>query len=170
MLRRKVRSAEDGENTAIVIVAIICGRAREAEKQYTKRILPPFVIPYCQIGRDGVMAYLGRYPDGRVLYRFGNELLGARDIRTIRRHIAVGLATIAAAALELARLLSGLPAHASLPEPRMNQSPGQYLEELPQQMCRATQRAGASLPVRIITAEEVFPAEAARKVLPSRMY
>ncbi len=92
LLWRNVRSPEQGENTEIVIVAIICGRAEEAGKQYTKRILPPFVIPYCQIGREGVMAYLHRFPEGRIVYRFGNELLGARDIRTIRRHIAMGLA------------------------------------------------------------------------------
>jgi hypothetical protein len=144
MLWRKVRSPELGENTPILIIAIICGRAEEAGKQYTKRILPPFVIPYCQIGREGVMAYLGRFPDGRIVYRLGNELLGARDIRTIRCHIAMGLATIAAAGLELARLLSGLPAHATLPEPQLKQSPGQYLEELSEQMDRAARRAGGT--------------------------
>lgn len=144
MLWRKVRSPEQGENTAIVIVAIICGRAEEAGKQYTKRILPPFVIPYCQIGREGVLAYLGRFPDGRIVYWLGNELLGARDIRTIRRHVAMGLATIAAAGLELARLLSGLPAHGTLPQPQLNRSAGQYLDELSQQMDRAARRAGGS--------------------------
>lgn len=144
MLWRKVRSPEQGENTAILIVAIICGRAEEAGKQYTKRILPPFVIPYCQVGREGVLAYLGRFPDGRIVYRFGNELLGARDIRTIRRHIAMGLATVAATNLELASLLSGLPAHATLPEPQMNQSLGQSLQELSQQMHVAARRAGGS--------------------------
>jgi hypothetical protein len=144
MLWRKVRSPEQGENTAIVIVAIICGRAEEAGKQYTKRIVPPFVIPYCQIGREGVLAYLGRFPDGRIVYRIGNDLLGARDIRTIRRHVAMGLATIAAAGLELARLLSGLPAHGTLPQPQLNRSAGQYLDELSQQMDRAARRAGGS--------------------------
>jgi len=144
MLWRKVRSPEQGENAEIVIVAIICGRAEEAGKQYTKRILPPFVIPNCQIGREGELAYLGQFPDGRIVYRIGNELLGARDIRTIRRHVAMGLATIAAAGLELARLLSGLPAYATLPQPQMNQSPGQYLEELSRQMDRAVRRAGGS--------------------------
>jgi hypothetical protein len=143
MLRRKVRSAEEGENRAILIVAIICGRAEQAGKQYTKRILPPFVIPYCQIGREGVLAYLARLPDGEIVYRLGNELLGARDIRTIRRHIAMGLATIAAAGLELARLLSELPAYADLPEPQISRSSGQYLQELSHQMDRAARRAGA---------------------------
>jgi len=93
VLWRTVRSPELGQNTEVTIVSIICGRAKEAGKPYSKRILPPFVIPYCQIGREGVMAYLGRFPDGRIVYRFGNELLGARDIRTIRRHIAMGLAS-----------------------------------------------------------------------------
>ena len=142
VLWRKVRSPEEGENRAIMIVAIICAAAKEAGKQYTKRILPPFVIPYCQIGREGVLAYLGRFPDGRVEYAVGFQMLGARDIRTIRRHIAMGLATIGAANLELSSLLSGLPAHATLPEPQMNQSPGQCLQELCEQMDRAARRAG----------------------------
>ena len=134
MLWRKVRSPEKGENVEVTIVSIVCLTAKEASKQYTKRILPPFVIPYCQIAREGVMGYLGRFPDSRVVYAVGFQMLGARDLRTIRRHIAMGLATIAAANLELASLLSGLPAHAILPEPQLKESPGQYLHELAQQM------------------------------------
>jgi hypothetical protein len=144
VLWRKVRSPEEGESVEVSIVSIVCVTAKEASKQYTKRILPPFVIPYCQIAREGVMAYLGRFPDGRVVYAVGFQMLGARDMRTIRRHIAMGLATIAAANLELASLLSGLPAHATLPEPQLNQSPGQCLHELAQQMHGAAGRAGGS--------------------------
>jgi hypothetical protein len=144
VLCRKVRSAELGENVELTIVSILCVTAKEAGKQYSKRILPPFVIPYCQIMREGVLAYLGRFPDGQVVYRAGLGLLGARDIRTIRRHIAMGLASIAAAGLELARLLSGLPAHATLPQRGLNESPGQYLLELSQQVDRAARRAGGS--------------------------
>jgi hypothetical protein len=144
VLWRKVRSPEEAENIDVTIISILCVTAKEAGKQYSKRILPPFLIPYCQIAREGVMGYLGRFPDGRVEYAVGLQMLGARDIRTIRRHIAMGLATIAAAGLELARLLSGLPAHATLPEPQLNESPGQYLQELSQQMDWAARRAGAS--------------------------
>jgi len=86
---RNVRSPEVGENIEVTVISIICGRAKEAGGQYSKRILPPFLIPYCQIGRQGVLAYLGQFPDGKIVYRFGNELLGARDIRTIRRHVAL---------------------------------------------------------------------------------
>lgn len=144
VLVRKVRSPERGENVEVTVISIVCLKAKEAGKQYTKRLLPPFLIPYCQISREGVMGYLGRFPDGRVEYAVGLQMLGARDIRTIRRHIAMGLATIGAANLELSSLLSGLPAHATLPEPQLNESPGQYLQELSQQMDWAARRAGAS--------------------------
>jgi hypothetical protein len=33
------------------------------------------VIPYCQINRQGVMAYLARFPDGRVEYASGMRML-----------------------------------------------------------------------------------------------
>jgi hypothetical protein len=144
VLLRKVRSAEQGENVEVTIISIVCGTAKGAGKQYTKRILPPFLIPHCQISREGVMGYLGRICDGRVEYAIGVRMLGARDIRTIRRHLALGLATIAAAALELASLLSGLPAHATLPDRQLNESPGQYLQQLAGQMDRAARRAGGT--------------------------
>ena len=62
-------------------------------------------------------------------------------MRTIRRHIAMGLATVAAAALELARLLSELPAYATLPQPRLGVSPGEYLAALVEQADCAARRA-----------------------------
>lgn len=133
------------------MVSIICHAAKEAGKQYSKRILPPFVIPFCQIGREGVLAYLRQFPDGRLVYAEGLALLGARDRRTIRRHIALGLSWIDAAALELARLLSGLPAYARLPQPRLSQTPTNRLEELAHEADRAAGRAGRG------TAAEVPP-------------
>ena len=144
MLWRKVRCPAEGENTEVTIVSVICGTAKEAGKQYSKRILPPFVIPYCQIGREGVLAYLRRFPDGRLVYLVASAMLGARDKRTIRRHIALGLAGIAAAGLELSTLLSEVPAYATIPEHRLGQSPGEYLEELGEQMDLAGRRAGGS--------------------------
>jgi hypothetical protein len=142
VLLRKVRSPEERENIEVMIISIRCTTAQEAGKQYTKRVLPPFVIPYCQINRQGVMAYLARFPDGRVEYGAGLRMLGALDIRTIRHHVALGRATVAAAALELAGLLSSLPAHATLPDSPVTGSPGHYLEELAHQMHRAARRAG----------------------------
>lgn len=149
LLWRTVRSPEDSDNTEVTIVSIICAAAKQAGKQYSKRMLPPFVIPYCQVGREGVLAYLKRFPDGRVVYAAGVAMLGARDIRTIRRHIALGLQSVAAAALALASLLSGLPALATLPEHPVGQSPREYLEELAAAMHRAARRAGAEAASRV---------------------
>lgn len=139
---RKVRSPEQGLDVNVRIVSIICETAKEAGKQYTKRILPPFVIPYCRIGREGLLEYLRQFPDGSVDYGAGFRMLGARDIRTIRRHIEMGLQTLAAASLLLASLLSELPASAALPEDRVGEAPRQYLERLAQEADRAAQKAG----------------------------
>jgi hypothetical protein len=141
VLWRKVRSPEEGENIDVTIISIVCVTAKEGGKQYTKRILPPFLIPYCQITREGVLEYLRQVPDGRVIYRVGLALMGARDIRTIRRHISMAMATIGKAVVELAGLLSEVGAHAALPEPRQEQSPPECLEELSQRLER-TRRTG----------------------------
>jgi hypothetical protein len=139
-----VRSPEERENLQVTIISIRCTTAEEAGKQYTKRLLPPFVIPYCQINRQAVMAYLARFPDGRVEYGAGFRMLGALDIRTIRHHVALGVATIGAASLELAGFLSSLPAHAVLPESPITGSPRQHLEQLADQVHRAARRAGGA--------------------------
>jgi hypothetical protein len=141
-LGRKVRSPTEAENVEIRVVSIICREAKKAGRQYSKRILPPFVIPYCQIVRDGVFGYLRRYPDGSLVYAVGLELLGAWDRRTVRRHIGGALQLIGVACLQLAQLLSGLPAYASLPQPRLGQLPTENLEELSREADRACSRAG----------------------------
>ena len=146
-LWRKVRSPESGENTDITIVSILCRTAKRRGKQYTKRLLPPFVIPFCQIAREGVLAYLRRFPDGRMIYRIGSAMLGARDPRTIRRHLSMAAAEIGKAVLILATVLSGVPAYASVAQRRLGQSDCAYLEDLGEQTHRAGRRArGGSVP------------------------
>ena len=39
----------DGRNHELVIVSLICQEAKQQHKQYTKRMLPWFVIPECNI-------------------------------------------------------------------------------------------------------------------------
>lgn len=146
---RKVRSPESGQNIDITIVSIICGIAKRHGRQYTKRVLPPFLIPFCRIGRDGVWAYLRRFPDGRIVYRIGSAILGARDIRTIRRHVAMGLEWVRQAALQLATLLSQVPVYGSVPPRRLGQSEAAYLEELAEQAHRAGRRARGAGAARI---------------------
>ena len=42
----------DGRNHELVIVSLICQEAKQQHKQYTKRMLPWFVIPECNIRLD----------------------------------------------------------------------------------------------------------------------
>lgn len=107
------------------------------------------MIPFCQIGREGVLGYLRRFPDGRMVYRIAWAMLGARDARTIRRHLGMGRAQIAKAALMLARLFSEVPAYASLPQRRLRQSDSSYLEELAEQAHRGQRRARGGAEPRI---------------------
>ena len=65
-LWRKVYSAEQGDTIDICIIAIICRGAKKQGKQYTKRILPPFLIPYSVVNRESLVAYLRLYPDGTL--------------------------------------------------------------------------------------------------------
>ncbi|WP_216664412.1 hypothetical protein, partial [Oceanispirochaeta sp. M1] len=52
---RSYRDPETGENKRIRIIVIICESARRLEKQYTKRILPDFLVPYGVIRSDKVL-------------------------------------------------------------------------------------------------------------------
>jgi hypothetical protein len=141
-LWRSVRSPVEAQNVRIRVFSIICMRAKEAGRQYSKRILPPFVIPFCQIIRDGVFAYLRRHPDGSVLFAVGLELLGAWDRRTVRRHLGRAVQLIGGACLQVAQLLSGLLAYASLPQPPLGQPPLEKLEEFAREADRVRRRAG----------------------------
>ena len=59
--KRLVRCT-DGSNHQHLIVVIICERAREAGTQYTKRMLPWFVIPECNIRLDLVLELRKKHP------------------------------------------------------------------------------------------------------------
>ena len=48
----------DGRNHELVIVSLICEEAKRQHKQYTKRMLPWFVIPECNIRLDLVLNLL----------------------------------------------------------------------------------------------------------------
>ena len=113
---RKVREAESKENVGIIIFAIYCGIARERGDQYTKRVLPPFVIPECTIMLSGVMAYLAQNPQRKINYAKAEMTLGAEDPRTIRKHIVGGREIVETTTMELTRMLSRQWGFARVPE------------------------------------------------------
>ena len=57
----------DGHNHQLLIVSLICQEAKQQHKQYTKRILPWFVVPECNIRLDLVLNLMKReerHPSG----------------------------------------------------------------------------------------------------------
>jgi hypothetical protein len=148
---RKVRSAEEGGNTEVAIVSIFCASAKKKKTQYTKRLLPAFVIPYCVICRDYVVAYLSKYPDGAIHAALACAMMGTVDIRTVRRHVRLGMHLIRDASLRLQEFLSSVPGYARLPDHRVGTSALEALETAGAEMDRAARRAqggtAATIPV-----------------------
>lgn len=105
---RKIRSAEE-ENSKILIVSIYCVRARRNGRQYTRRILPPFVIRGCLITLENVLRYVSSHGgQERIDYQEASYLLGTYDNRTIAKHINTARAMIRQASAEVLRRLSSL--------------------------------------------------------------
>ena len=124
-LVRKIRNSETWKNEQITVLAIFCGRAKKRGDQYTKRILPGFVTPECNIMLWSVMEYVARHPRERINYAKAQMILGAKDRRTIGKHIFSGRQIMEETDLELTQTLSGLPGFAYLPE----QKPGVGIHE-----------------------------------------
>ena len=119
-LCRKIRKSDTWENEEITILAIFCNTAKKRGEQYTKRMLPAFVTPECNIMLSNVMEYVEQCPQERINYAKAQLILGAKDDRTIRKHILQGRQIIDETNLELTQVLSGLPGFGHLPE----QKPG----------------------------------------------
>lgn len=121
---RLVRCA-DGRNHRILILSCICEEARRRGKQYTKRMLPWFVIPECNIRLDLVLNLLmlvERHPEpevGRKLaYEHAAGVIGSFCEHTLARHLAWVGHLLAASTLAASELLAELAAFAGLPEVR----------------------------------------------------
>jgi hypothetical protein len=119
-LCRKIHNSDTWQNEEITILAIFCNTAKKRGDQYTKRILPAFVTPGCNIMLSNVMEYVAQHPEERINYAKAQMILGARDERTIRKHILQGRQIIDETNLRLTQALSGLPGFGRLPE----QKPG----------------------------------------------
>ena len=114
ILVRLVRTGEE-RNSKILILAIYCLRAKRQGRQYTKRILPPFVIPECNITLENVLGYLNAHPGQPIDYDAASAGLGSYDQRTLKRHILAGVEMIRRAGVLAGELLALLSAYAHLP-------------------------------------------------------
>ncbi len=138
---RKIRTGEE-ENTEIFIFSIYCIRAKKKDWQYTKRILPLFVIPEGNITLASVWRYITVYPDGSIHYEEAGFILGSYDDRTIRKHILLGWRMIEKANLSLTEFLSALSGYAQVPELKAGESAYAHLSLLVEEADQAAVRMG----------------------------
>ena len=113
----------DGRNHELVIVSLICEQAKRQGKQYTKRMLPWFVIPECNIRLDlavNLLKLVERHPGTgmRLAHEHAAGVIGSVSERTIARHLEWVRRLVAASLLEASELLAELAPFAALPEVR----------------------------------------------------
>jgi hypothetical protein len=135
---RGVRSRNE-ENLEIIIIVIICKTANERGDQYTKRILPHFVIPECNIDLENILQYIVLHPDGSVDIEEASQMLGTQDIRTIRKHISRAMKIVKKTNLTASEVLAGMHSFASLPAPE-GKLPIEYLEDQADELFVAANR------------------------------
>ena len=102
---------------------VVSHEARRQGKQYTKRILPWFVIPECNIRLDlvlNLLQLLERQPDAgmSLAYEHGAGVIGSFCERTMARHLGWVQHLIAASMLEASKLVAELAPFVALPEVR----------------------------------------------------
>lgn len=119
---RKVRCPNEGTNKTILIVSILCKRAKELGRQYTRRMLPEFVVPECNIRHDRVLVLVAGLQGRRIDYPLAGEMLGSVCERTIRRHVQAMKRMIAEALVEAAVLLATLVSFGVLPDAKVGES------------------------------------------------
>ena len=141
ILIRKIRTDEE-INTDIFIFSIYCIRAKKRGWQYTKRILPPFVIPECNIMLVNVWDYIVGYPNDVIHYEEAGIILGTLDNRTIRRHIQLVWQMIGDTNVGLMGFLATLPGYAVLPELKPGGTAYSHLGLLVEQLNCAAVRMG----------------------------
>ena len=121
--QRLVRCA-DGRNHELVIVSLVCAEAKRQGKQYTKRMLPWFVIPECNIRLDLVLNLLklAQRPPPRGGQKLAREraaaVIGSACERTMTRHLEWLRWLVAESTREASELMAELVAFAALPEVR----------------------------------------------------
>ena len=104
------------ENDSIRIIQIICYEAEEEGKQYTKRLLPSFLIPHCVIRLDTTLQAYKIPEKDKELVEKACELMGCIDERTARRHLAGINLAVGTASLQLAEIIAANPELGSFPE------------------------------------------------------
>jgi len=83
---RLIRNPATEQNEEVVICVIICYIAKREGRQYTKRMLPPFVTPECNITLEHTVRMVLSMPEGQIDYSYAGTFLGTFCKRTIQHH------------------------------------------------------------------------------------
>lgn len=83
---RSYRDQESMEDIWIEVPVCSCSRAKALGRQYTKRLLPDFLIPYARMRLDTVVEASRRKERGSTLEQCC-RIIGCIDLRTARMHL-----------------------------------------------------------------------------------
>lgn len=125
----------------IQVIVIKCARSRAAGGQYTKRLLPDFLIPYSPVRLDRVLEAEHERKVNSASIADCSYIMGCIELRTVRKHFKRLRAVAAAVALQLSEYLAHAPQYARLPEPQPEQCPVARLYTV---YYRTTEAAGAA--------------------------
>lgn len=137
---RKIRIGE--HNNEIKSFSIYCENAKQEGKQYTKRMLPFFVTPECNITFSSVIEYISLFPDGTIDYNQACYILGTYDNRTIRKHIAFGWKIIKMTVCIQLEILSSFPGFSFFRLKKPEENYWDYLNNLTQTIKQGNIRIG----------------------------
>ena len=101
-MRRSYRDPERLEDVWITIPVCFCATAKALGKQYTKRLLPDFLIPCARMRLDTVVEAGRRKERGSTLEQCC-RIIGCTDLRTARMHLARLTEAVQSVALSLAK-------------------------------------------------------------------
>jgi hypothetical protein len=86
----------------------ICAKAKAEGRQYTKRMLPDFLMPYARMRLDLVLEAAKKREEGMALEQC-SRIMGCVDLDTVRRHLRRIEEAAAATALLLAERHAAAP-------------------------------------------------------------
>jgi len=138
---RHYRDPAGGGNVRIRIVSVLCPQARSEGNQYTRRLLPDFIIPRCIIRLDRVLEVVERDPVGADI-EGTCRILGCVDERTARNHLKRMNLAVETTVLHLAERRATTPELGELPETTPDEVSLTRLKTLYRSEVEAAQRAG----------------------------
>ena len=94
---------------------ILCEKAKAAGTQYTKRLLPDWLIPYSPVRLDSLLLAEKSRREQHTSLEECCEIIGCQEPRTVAKHLARLSSEALSAALKIAREIAHVPQLSPLP-------------------------------------------------------